>query len=137
MKKSFAEQRTALINEVLDLIHKSSFEMLTDRNSKFVSIAGQAGMILNEDEINNIPKGLDQNKITKTNNIFQLLFDKGLFDSFPNKDQVFANYRTFSETHLLEKYGKTIPTSNGDKCLSDLEDYTKESILKSLKKIPT
>ena len=114
MKKSFAEQRTALINEVLNLLHKSSFEMLTDRNSKFVSTAGRAGMILNQDEINNIPNGLDQNKITITNSIFQLLFDKGLFDSFPNKDHAFANYLTFSETHLLEKYGKTIPTSNGN-----------------------
>ena len=63
MKKSFAEQRTALIKEVLDLIHKSSFELLTVRNLKFVSTVGQAGMILNEDEIINIPNALDQNKI--------------------------------------------------------------------------
>ena len=31
MKKSFAEQRTALINEVLQILHKSSLEMLTVR----------------------------------------------------------------------------------------------------------
>ena len=42
MKTFFAEQRTALINEVLDLIHKNSFEKLTVRNLKFVSTAGQA-----------------------------------------------------------------------------------------------
>ena len=33
--------------------------MLTVRNLKFVSTAGQAGMILNEDEISNIPNTLD------------------------------------------------------------------------------
>ena len=85
MKKSFAEQRTALIHEVLDLIHKGSFEMLTVR-LKFVSTPGRAGMILNEDEINNILNGLDQNKFTIPNNISQMLYDKGLFDSFPIKD---------------------------------------------------
>ena len=37
MKKSFAEQRTALINEVLMLIHNKSFEMLTVRNLKCMS----------------------------------------------------------------------------------------------------
>ena len=92
MKKSFTEQRTALVNEVLNLIHNNSFEMLTVRNLKFVSSAGQAGMILNEIEINNILNSLDQSKTTMTNIIIQLLYDKGLFDSFPNKDQAFANY---------------------------------------------
>ena len=134
MKKSFAEQRTALVNEVLNLIHNNSFKMLTVRNLKFMSQVGQAGMILNEDEINNIPNSLDQNKITITNNIIQLLYDKGLFDSFPNKDQAFANYLTFSETYLLGKYGKTIPTSDGEYYLSELEYSTRQSILESLKK---
>ena len=134
MKKSFVEQRTALVNEVLNLIHNNSFEMLTVRNLKFMSQVGQAGMILNEDEINNILNSLDQNKITITNNIIQLLYDKGLFDSFPNKDQAFANYLTFSETYLLEKYGKTILTSDGEYYLSDLEYSTRQSIVDSLKK---
>ena len=99
-----------------------------------MSQVGQAGMILNEDEINIILNSLDQNKITITNNIIHLLYDKGLFDSFPNKDQAFANYLTFSETYLLEKYGKTIPTSDGEYYLSDLEYSTRQSILESLKK---
>ena len=43
------------------------------------------------------------------------------FDSFPNKGQAFANYRTFSEAYLKEKYGKTIPTSDGEYYLSHLE----------------
>ena len=134
MKKSFAEQRSALVNEVLNLIHNNSFEMLTVRNLKFMSTPGQAGMILNENEINNILNSLDQNKITITNKIIQLLYDKGLFDSFVNKVQAFANYITFSEIYLEEKYGKTIPTSDGEYYLSDLEYSTRESILKSLKK---
>ena len=134
MKKSFAEQRTALVNEELNLIHNNSFEMLTVRNLKFMSQVGQAGIILNEDEINKIFNSLDQNKITITNNIIQLLYDKGLFDSFPNKDQAFANYLTFSESYLKEKYGKTIPTSDGEYYLSDLEYSTRQSILESLKK---
>ena len=106
MKKSFAEQRTALVNEVLNLIHNKSFEMLTVRNLKFLSSVGPAGMILNENEINNILNSLDQNKITITNNIIQLLYDKGLFDSFPNKDQAFANYLTFSESYLKKSMEK-------------------------------
>ena len=134
MKKFFAEQRTALVNEVLNLIHNNRFEMLTVRNFKFLSSEGQAGMILNENEINKIFNSLDQNEITITNNIIQLLYDKGLFDSFPKKDQAFGNYLTFSESYLKEKYGKTIPTSDGEYYLSDLEYSTRQSILESLKK---
>ena len=48
MKKSFAEQRTTLVNEVLNLLPNNSFEMLTVRNLNFMSNPGQAGMILNE-----------------------------------------------------------------------------------------
>ena len=134
MKKSFAEQRTALINEFLMLIHNKSFEMLTVRNLKCMSTPGQAGLILNENEKNNIPNSLVQNKISVTSNINQLRYDTGLFESFPNKDQAFANYLTFSETHLLERYGKTIPSSDGEYYLSDLDYSTRESNLKSLKK---
>ena len=81
MKKSFAERRTALVNEVLNLIHNNIFEVLTVRNLKFMSTPGQAGMILNESEKDNNLNSLDQNKITITNNIIQLLDNKGLFDS--------------------------------------------------------
>ena len=134
MRKSFTEQRTALVNEVLNLIHNNSFEMLTVHNLKFLSTPGQAGMILNEDEMFKLFNGLHENKITITKNIIQLLYDKGLFDSFPNKDQAFEQYLTFSEAHLLEKYGKTIPTSDGEYYLSDLEYSIRQSILESLKK---
>ena len=85
MKKSFAEQRTALVNEVLNLIHNNSFEMLTVRNLKFLSSVGQAGMILNENEIIKIFNSLDQNKITISNNIIQLPYDKVCSIPFPIK----------------------------------------------------
>ena len=94
------------MNEVLNLIHNNSFEMLTVRNLKFMSSVGQAGMTLNENEINKIFNSLDQNKVTITNNRIQLFYDKGLFDSFPNEDQAFANYLTFSEFLFKGKIGK-------------------------------
>ena len=43
LEKSFTEQRTTLVNEVLNLIHNNSFEMLTVLNLKFMSTPGQAG----------------------------------------------------------------------------------------------
>ena len=76
MKKPFAEQRTAIIIEVLDLFNKNSFEILTVQNLKFKSSRGQSNMLLNEDGIHKILKSLDQNKITITNNIIQLLYNK-------------------------------------------------------------
>ena len=134
IKKSLTEQKTTIINEVLNLISRNNFETLTTQNLKFTSGPGQPGMILNEDEMYKIINGLDQNKITITKDIIQLLYDKGLFDSFPNKDQAFEKYLTFSETYLLEKYGKTIPTSDGEYYLSDLEYSTRKEILESLRK---
>ena len=66
LKKSFAD--VTLVNEVLreatQILHKSTFEMLTVQNLKFMSTLGQAGMILNENEIDKIFNCLDQNKIT-------------------------------------------------------------------------
>ena len=60
MKKSLTEPRTTSVNEVLNLIHNNSFEMLTVCNLKILSQVGQAGLFLNEDEINNILNSLDQ-----------------------------------------------------------------------------
>jgi len=110
IKKSLTEQKTTIINEVLNLIDRNNFETLTTQNLKFTSGPGQPGMILNEDEMYKIFNSLQNNKITITKDIIQLLYDKGLFDSFPNKDRAFEKYLTFSEAYLLEKYGKTIPT---------------------------
>ena len=63
----------------------------------------------------------------------QLLYNKGLFDSFENKDQIFNEYLNFSDEYLLEKYGKEIKTSDGVYYLSDLDYSTREVIVYSLK----
>ena len=63
----------------------------------------------------------------------QLLYNKGLFDSFENKDQIFNEYFHFSDEYLLEKYGKEIKTSDGVYYLSDLDYSSREDILKCLK----
>ena len=64
----------------------------------------------------------------------QLLYNKGLFDSFENKDQIFIEYLYFSDEYLLEKYGTEIKTSDGVYYLSDLDYSTREDIVKCLKK---
>ena len=51
---------------------------------------------------------------------------------FPNKNQAFANYLTFSETHLLEK--QSLLKIVGEYYQSDLESSTREKFLKSLEK---
>ena len=43
----------------------------------------------------------------------QLLYNKGIFDSFENKDQIFQSYLTFTNQYLLEKYETEIKTSDG------------------------
>ena len=62
------------------------------------------------------------------------MYNKELFDSFENKDQIFNEYLYFSEEYLLEKYGKEIKTSDGVYYLSDLDYSTREDIVKCLKK---
>ena len=74
--------------------------MLTFQNLKVKSSHGQ----FEKGEMYKIPNRLDK-KITITNNIIQLLHDNGLFDSFSNKDQVFAKYLFLREAYLLGKYG--------------------------------
>ena len=66
--------------------------------------------------------------------VIQLLYNKGLFDSFENKDQIFKEYLYFSDEYLLEKYGTEIKTSDGVYYLSDLDYSTREDIVKCLKK---
>ena len=77
-------------------------------------------MILNASEIHNILNGLEQIKTETIKNVIQLLYNKGLFDNFPNKDQVFEQYLTFSEEYLNKKYSTDIQTSEGLYYLSDL-----------------
>ena len=75
MKKPFTEQRTAIIENVLNLVSRNSFETLTLQNSKFASGASQAGMMLNLDQMYTIFIALHEYKITITKDINQLLYD--------------------------------------------------------------
>ena len=77
---------------------------------------------------------LEKSKNQAVKDTIQLLYNKGLFDSFENKDQIFIEYLYFSEEYLLEKYGKEIKTSDGVYYLSDLDYSTREDIVKCLKK---
>ena len=82
----------------------------------------------------NLISELEKCKKQTIKDVIQLLYNKGLFDSFENKDQIFNEYLYFSDEYLLEKYGKEIKTSDGVYYLSDLDCSTREDIVKCLKK---
>ena len=82
----------------------------------------------------NLISELEKCKNEAVKDTIQLLYNKGLFDSFENKDQIFNEYLFFSNEYLLEKYGKEIKTSDGVYYLSDLDYSTREDIVKCLKK---
>ena len=73
---------------------------------------------------------LEKCKNQAVKDVKQLLYNKGLFDSFENKDQIFNEYLYFSDEYLLEKYGTEIKTSDGVYYLSDLDYSTREDIVK-------
>ena len=77
---------------------------------------------------------MEKCKSEAVKDVIQLLYNKGLFDSFENKDQIFESYLTFSDEYLFEKYGKEIQTSDGVYYLSDLDYSTRQTVLNSLKK---
>ena len=81
----------------------------------------------------NLISELEKCKNQAVKDTIQLLYNKGLFDSFENKDQIFNEYLYFSDDYLLEKYGKEIKTSDGVYYLSDLDYSTREDIVYSLK----
>ena len=81
----------------------------------------------------NLISELEKCKNQAVKDTFQLLYNKGLFDSFENKDQIFNEYLYFSDEYLLEKYGKEIKTSDGVYYLSDLDYSTREDIVYYLK----
>ena len=81
----------------------------------------------------NLFSELEKCKNQTVKDTIQLLYNKGLFDSFENKDQIFNEYLYFSYEYLLEKFGKEIKTSDGVYYLSDLDYSTREDIVYSLK----
>ena len=80
----------------------------------------------------NLISELEKCKNQTVKDTIQLLYNKGLFDSFENKDQIFNEYLYFSDEYLLEKYRKGIKTSDGVYYLSDLDYSTREDIVYSL-----
>ena len=81
----------------------------------------------------NLISELEKCKNQAVKDTIQLLYNKGLFDSFEIKDQIFDEYLYFSDEYLLEKYGTEIKTSDGVYYLSDLDYSTREDIVYSLK----
>ena len=76
---------------------------------------------------------LEKCKNEAVKDTIQLPNNKGLFDPFENKDQIFQSYLNFTDEYLLEKYGKEIQTSDSVYYLSDLDYSTREDIVYSLK----
>ena len=81
----------------------------------------------------NLISDLEKCKNQAVKDTIQLLYNKGLFDSFENKDQIFQSYLNFTDEYLLEKYGTEMKTSDGVYYLSDLDYSTREDILNCLK----
>ena len=101
--------------------------------SEAVKQVNEQQVILRNHFERNIFVELENCKNQTIKDVIQLLYNKGLFDSFENKDQIFDEYLYFSDEYLLEKYGKEIKTSDGVYYLSDLDYSTREDILKCLK----
>ena len=114
VKNKFLEKKKEIILDAAKLVEK------------------QQTILRNHFERNLISE-LEKCKNQAVKDTIQLLYNKGLFDSFENKDQIFNEYLYFSDEYLLEKYGKEIKTSDGVYYLSDLEYSTREDIVYSLK----
>ena len=114
VKNKFLEKKKAIILDAAKLVEE------------------QQTILRNHFERNLISE-LEKCKNQTVKDTIQLLYNKGLFDSFENKDQIFNEYLYFSDEYLLEKYGKEIKTSDGVYYLSDLDYSTREDIVKCLK----
>ena len=77
---------------------------------------------------------LEKSKKLAVKDVIQLFYNKGLFDSFEKKDQIFESDLSFSDEYLLEKYGKEIQTSDGVYYLSDLEFFNEKKYREVLEK---
>ena len=102
--------------------------------SEAVKQVNEQQIILRNHFERNIFVELEKCKKQTIKDVIQLLYNKGLFDSFENKDQIFNEYLYFSDEYLLEKCGTEIQTSDGVYYLSDLDYSTREDIVKCLKK---
>ena len=101
--------------------------------SEVVKQVNEQQVILRNHFERNIILELETSKNLAVKDTIQLLYNKGLFDSFENKNQIFNECLYFSDKYLLEKYGTEIKTSDGVYYLSDLDYSTREEIVYSLK----
>ena len=51
----------------------------------------------------NLILDLEKSKNQAVKNVIQFIYNKGLFDSFGNKEQIFESYLTLGEEYLMEK----------------------------------
>ena len=102
--------------------------------SEAVKPANEQQVILRNHFERNIFVELEKCKIQAVKDTVQLLYNKGFFDSFENKDQIFHECLTFTNQYLLEKYGTEKQTSNGVYYSSDSDYSTRQTVLNTLKK---
>ena len=114
-------------------VKKKFLEKKKRNNLDAAKLVEEQQTILRNHFERNLISELEKCKKQTIKDVIQLLYNKGLFDSFENKDQIFNEYLYFSDEYLLEKYGKERKTSDGVYYLSDLDYSTREDILKCLK----
>ena len=103
-------------------------ESIKDEQSKIDSRF--ATKLINLEEKYSQPE-INKEQIKKE--IIQLLYNKGLFDSFPNKDQVFEPYLIFTDNYISKKYGNEIKIGQDIYYLSDLNyENSRENIILGL-----
>ena len=132
--------QTRLIEDIQDSYEKlssstSDIEIKINNNTNEIkNITLQLQSITNK--LINLEKKYSQPEITSEKikkEIIQLLYNKGLFDSFPNKDQVFEPYLIFTDNYILKKYGNEIKIGEGIYYLSDLNyEISRENIILGL-----
>ena len=74
--------------------------------SEAVKQANEQQVILRNHFERNIFVELEKCKKQTIKDVIQLLYNKGLFDSFENKDQIFNEYLYFSDEYLLKNTEK-------------------------------
>ena len=132
--------QTRLIEDIQDSYEKlssstSDIEIKINNNTNEIkNISLQLESIKNE--LINLKEKYSQPEITLEKikkEIIQLLYDKGLFDSFPNKDQVFEPYLIFTDNYISKKYGNEIKIGEDIYYLSDLNyETSRENIIIAL-----
>ena len=118
------------LNNNTNEIKNISLQLESIKNEQSKINSRFATKLINLEEKYSQPN-IDSNKIKKE--IIQLLYNKGLFDSFPNKDQVFEPYLIFTDNYISKKYGNEIKIGEDIYYLSDLNyETSRENIILGL-----